>query len=114
MSSMPVKVRAGMSVAPRGGSKSVGLGCGRIYRCGARTMEGVVVPVTVTDFCLFAAFVFGSGVALEFESDASAPTFDSRFFSDSFFDLAARSLARGASSFSALTTSGFNGEDTAG
>ena len=111
---MPVKVRAGMSVAPRGGSKSAGFGCGSIYRWGARTMEGVVVPVAVTVFCLFAAFVLGSGVALELESDASAPTLDSRFFRDSFFDLAARSRARGASSFKDLRISGFKGEDTAG
>jgi hypothetical protein len=68
----------------------------------------------VTVFCLVAAFVFGSGVALEFESAAREPPFDSRFFNDSFFDLAARSRAWGASSLENLATSGLRGDETAG
>lgn len=70
--------------------------------------------VPVTAFCLFTIFAFGSGVTREFESVAREPPFDSRFFKDSFFDLAARSRAWGASSLMDFAKSGLSGDETAG
>lgn len=57
---------------------------------------------------------FGSGVARALLSGARDPAFDSRFLSDSFFALEARSRARGASSAFEDLKSGLRGEETTG
>lgn len=98
-----------MSVGARGGSKSDAFGGGSTYLRGASSVRGAGVPGV--GFCLLAALVFGSGVALEVKSAARTPTLDSRFFKDSFLDLTTRSRAIGASD---LPISGLRGEDTAG
>jgi hypothetical protein len=96
-------------VGARGGSKSDALGGGSTYLRGESCVRGAGVPGL--GFCLLVVFVFGSGVALEVGSAAREPPLDSRFFNDSFLDLAARSRATGASDFA---KSGLSGEDTAG
>ncbi len=97
----------GMRIGPRGASKSVDLGGGNLYLIGAG-----MLPLLLR---LLEVLALGSGVALALVSGAREPPFDSRFFSDSFFALEARSRARGASSwgFEGLK-SGLRGEDTAG
>jgi hypothetical protein len=95
-------------VGARGGSKSDALGGGSTYLKGASCARAGVPGV---GFCLLAVLVFGSGVALEVESAARDPPLDSRFFNDSFLDLATRSRAIGTSD---LAKSGLSGEDTAG
>lgn len=92
-----------MKIGPLGASKSVDFGGGSLYLMGARS--GSL-------FLLFADL--GSGVALALESGAKDPALDSRFFSDSFLALDARSRARGASSWGLDLKSGFKGEETAG
>jgi len=103
-----VFVCEGIKIGPRGGSKSVDLGGGSLYRIGAGAASFFLL------FCDVLAF--GSGVALALVSGARDPAFDSRFFRDSFFALGARSRARAAASscgFEGLK-SGFSGEETAG
>jgi hypothetical protein len=94
-------------MGPLGGSKSVSLGGGSLYRIGAGGASFFLL------FCDVVAF--GSGVALALVSGARDPAFDSRFFKDSFLARGARSRARAASScgFGGLK-SGFRGEETAG
>ena len=96
-----------MKIGPLGGSKSVSLGGGSLYRIGAGGASFFLL--------FFSVPVFGSGVALALVSGARDPAFDSRFFRDSFFARGARSRARAASSwgFEGLK-SGFKGEETAG
>lgn len=100
-------VCAGMKIGPRGASKSVDFGGGSLYLIGAGALPFLL--------CFCEELALGSGVALPLVSGASDPPFDSRFFSDSFFALDARSRARGASSWGLDgLKSGFRGEETAG
>ncbi len=64
--------------------------------------------------CLCDVLDFGSGVARALVSGATDPAFDSRFLSDSFFALGARSRARAGSSDFEDLKSGLRGEETAG
>jgi len=96
-----------MKIGPRGASKSVDFGGGSLYLIGAGALPFLL--------CFCDELALGSGVALPLVSGASDPPFDSRFFSDSFFALDARSRARGASSWGLDgLKSGFKGEETAG
>ena len=96
-----------MKIGPLGGSKSVNLGGGSLYRIGAGGASFFLL--------FFSVPAFGSGVALALVSGARDPAFDSRFFKDSFLARGARSRARAASSwvFEGLK-SGFKGEETVG
>lgn len=103
----PFLVCAGINIGPLGASKSVGFGGGSVYLTGARAFPFLLF------FC--EELALGSGVALALTSGASDPPFDSRFFRDSFFALAARSRAIGASSDGlGGLKSGLRGEETAG
>jgi hypothetical protein len=104
-SSAVVFVCEGTKIGPRGASKSVDFGGGSLYLMGAGALIFLL--------CFLGAD-FGSGVALALVSGARDPPFDSRFLSDSFFALDARSRASGASSCFGALKSGFRGEDTAG
>jgi len=85
----------GMRPGPDGQMKSEANGGGSLYLSVAKVEPDVV------DFGLG----FGSGVAL---SEGRGPPFDSLFFSDSFFDLAALSRTN------VWVKSGLRGDDTAG
>ncbi len=93
-----------MSTGAFGGSKSIGLGGGSLYRIGASTVASEAI------LGLRRLLVISGVPALA--SPATEEAFDSRFFSDSFFSR----CSRGAGAFRdrEVVTSGLSGEDTAG